>query len=686
MKSNRVVRVVSIILVFMLLPTLGVFPSVVYGATQTELITNGGFESGLNGWNVIGDFHADPGFPYYHSGARYAYLSTPTGNPGNNLIGNMYQTVSIPSSVTSATLTFWYNITTNEIESTSYDVLNVKIQNSAGAYLSTVASWSNLDSQPIGIYGQKSFDLTSYIGQTIRINFLGTTDGSLPTVFRIDDVSILAISPEPTRVIGLNGDMNFGSVQVSSSSTRTLTVSNTGTSTLNVSSISYPSGFSGNWSNGSISANGGSQAVTVTFTPTAATTYSGTITVNSDKTGGTNTIACSGTGTFANQPPTLALTGPSSDITVDQGDTVTIQWTDSDPDDNAYISLARDADCSEGGHTWLTVSLREDPDGSSDLYYWDTSGVPAGTYHIWGMIYDGTNPEVYSCAPGRVTLRLITDDHPEWPDATPISVPSTTSGIIDPQGDRDWFKFPVEGGCEYRTRIVAGTLTEGYVRVYRQNGDEIGSSVTGDFSWTAPATEDNYVEVWGPGLSTGTYQLEITGGCNTPPTLTLTEPSSDITVDEGDTVTIQWTDSDPDDNAYISLARDSDCLEGGHTWLTVSLREDPDGSSDLYYWDTSGVPAGTYRIWGMIYDGTNPEEYSCAPGSVTIGEETISTPNTPSGPSDGDIGESLTYSTGGASSSEGHSIQYHFDWGDGSYSDSLAPRLEAVLSARLTAS
>ncbi|MFC2014143.1 hypothetical protein ACFLU8_04675, partial [Chloroflexota bacterium] len=91
-----------------------------------------------------------------------------------------------------------------------------------------------------------------------------------------------------------------------------------------------------------------------------------------------------------NEAPTLNLTGPSSDITVDPGDTVTIQWSDSDPDDNAIISLARDSNCTEGGHTWLTVSLAEDPDGSGDQYYWDTTGVPEGTYRIWGMIYDGT--------------------------------------------------------------------------------------------------------------------------------------------------------------------------------------------------------------------------------------------------------------------------------------------------------
>ena len=48
--------------------------------------------------------------------------------------------------------------------------------------------------------------------------------------------------------------------------------------------------------------------------------------------------------------------------------------------------------------------------------------------------------------------------------------------------------------------------------------------------------------------------------------------------------------------------------------------------------------------------------------------ETISTPATPSGPSNGSLGTSYTYSTGGSTSSLGHTVQYQFDWGDGSTS------------------
>lgn len=97
-----------------------------------------------------------------------------------------------------------------------------------------------------------------------------------------------------TRIIDLSGDLAFGSVPINTTPQRTLTISNNGNSTLNVSSITYPTGFSGAWS-GTI-AGGGSQQVTVTFTPTAAQTYSGNLTVSSDKTSGTNTHPISGTG------------------------------------------------------------------------------------------------------------------------------------------------------------------------------------------------------------------------------------------------------------------------------------------------------------------------------------------------------------------------------------------------------
>jgi phosphodiesterase/alkaline phosphatase D-like protein len=100
----------------------------------------------------------------------------------------------------------------------------------------------------------------------------------------------------PTRTISLSGNLAFGSVVAGSTATSTLTISNAGNSTLSVGGITLPSGFSGNWA-GTI-APGGFANVSITFAPTGGGNYGGSITVNSDATGGTNSIAASGTGTI----------------------------------------------------------------------------------------------------------------------------------------------------------------------------------------------------------------------------------------------------------------------------------------------------------------------------------------------------------------------------------------------------
>jgi hypothetical protein len=96
------------------------------------------------------------------------------------------------------------------------------------------------------------------------------------------------------KQIQLSGALAFGNVITGTTAQLVLTISNPGDATLTVSSITYPTGYTGAYS-GTIAA-GASHAVTVTFSPVAVTTYNGTITVNSDKTGGTNTVAVTGNG------------------------------------------------------------------------------------------------------------------------------------------------------------------------------------------------------------------------------------------------------------------------------------------------------------------------------------------------------------------------------------------------------
>lgn len=97
-----------------------------------------------------------------------------------------------------------------------------------------------------------------------------------------------------TRIIGVGGSLAFGSVLTGTTATAALTILNSGNSALTVTNIIYPTGFSGAWS-GTLAA-GEQTNVVVTFAPTLGQAYGGAIAVESDATGGSNSISCSGTG------------------------------------------------------------------------------------------------------------------------------------------------------------------------------------------------------------------------------------------------------------------------------------------------------------------------------------------------------------------------------------------------------
>jgi|GEM_PF-3383881 len=90
---------------------------------------------------------------------------------------------------------------------------------------------------------------------------------------------------------------------------------------------------------------------------------------------------------------------------------------------------------------------------------------------------------------------------------------------------------------------------------------------------------------------------------------------------------------------------------------------------------TATANAGySFLNWsGDASGSTNPLTVTMStPRSVTATfastTETVSTPTAPSGPTSGSAGTSYSYSTGSGSSNLGHTLQYRFDWGDGTYS------------------
>lgn len=181
-------------------------------ASGSELITNGSFASGVYGWGTSGNFYADSRFSNCRTCPGYAYVSTSDGTAGNNLVGALYHHIAIPSNATSADLTFWYYISTQETTvANAYDVLNITIQTLSGTYLGNVATFSNLHRN--SSYQQYSASLLAYRGQTVRLHFLATTDVSLPTVFRIDDVSLLVTAVQSAPSVSSGAASSIGAAQ-----------------------------------------------------------------------------------------------------------------------------------------------------------------------------------------------------------------------------------------------------------------------------------------------------------------------------------------------------------------------------------------------------------------------------------------------------------------------------------------
>ena len=151
-----------------------------------NLLVNGGFEGSVSPWvsSGTGAFYIASG-SYPHGGTGYIYFGV-----NNSVSGQSYQTVSIPTSA-AGTLTFWLNVTSSETTTTvQYDKLFVEVRNTAGTLLATPATYSNLNKGTAGVYSQKSLNLSAYKGQTVRVQFRGTTDSSLTTTFRVDDASL----------------------------------------------------------------------------------------------------------------------------------------------------------------------------------------------------------------------------------------------------------------------------------------------------------------------------------------------------------------------------------------------------------------------------------------------------------------------------------------------------------------
>jgi hypothetical protein len=189
-------------------------------AACIELLQDGGFEAGGQGWlrysaqgyELISDFNA-------RSGSQGAYLAGV-----NNADDHLSQQVNLP--IGTSILRAWWYLATAETAG-AFDQMTVSLLNSEGSWLTDLVTVDN--TAEVGVWDEILVDLSPYAGQTIVLRFAGRTDGTNISDFYLDDISISACdsAPQPTSTATSTPKPPAATATASATSPRTAPTSTT---------------------------------------------------------------------------------------------------------------------------------------------------------------------------------------------------------------------------------------------------------------------------------------------------------------------------------------------------------------------------------------------------------------------------------------------------------------------------
>jgi alpha-tubulin suppressor-like RCC1 family protein len=159
-----------------------------------------------------------------------------------------------------------------------------------------------------------------------------------------------------------------------------------------------------------------------------------------------------------NQAPSINITAPAANATVDAS--YTISWTASDSDNQANISLYYDTDNSGYDGTLITSSLSE---GTHSSYTWNTSSLPSGNYYIYAKIDDGVNPSVYDYGAGKITVNRAPGITITAPATHTVVDASYTIGwtASDPDNQASISLYYDTNNSDYDGTLITNSLSEG---------------------------------------------------------------------------------------------------------------------------------------------------------------------------------------------------------------------------------
>ncbi len=349
--------------------------------------------------------------------------------------------------------------------------------------------------------------------------------------------------------------------------------------------------------------------------------------------------------------PTFEFTQPATDATYTQeGDALTIAWTALETEDEGEFAIGLDADDDpESGNEIFIHEGTIDDDDTEEEFAWsgdDLLGdaVPVGTYQLFALVSDTENPE--RAVSSAVTITVV-------PDPGGSTDPVELS-IIEPADDVTFLASDDDLVIEYGVNEFDDVLIDLKIDTDddHANGNEqtilaqklvAGGTETETFDWDGTLSS-------GDPADDGIYRLFIllntgSGSAQTAegeglvfrrsledqPLIALLEPAAAVTLEAGGTLSLEWRDDDPNEEATIRLTLDDDATpdEGedgsdpedqAEREIASDLNAAADAVQDTLLWQVPGdLAPGTYYIFAYI-TSTDPvsEQVSVAPGTLII--------------------------------------------------------------------
>ena len=260
---------------------------------------------------------------------------------------------------------------------------------------------------------------------------------------------------------------------------------------------------------------------------------------------------------------------------------------------------------------------------------WTGSNTKAGqasdtsdTVTIDNLSPNGATSTSGSAGNAQVTLNWTTSSSLDFSQSVILRWAGSTPGA----------EVPTEGS----SYAVDNTITTATVACVRSDAastgvDGIDGAGTGGCSAVALTNTQAYFYKAFQKDSNGNYDAGVTftdspftPGANSPPSISISQPDGvSDTVVVGTSYNITYILSDSDDTVTAAFYYDDDNTGLNGVAITGHCATAAEGSGVTCAWNTSGMTPGSYYVYGITDDGTNPAENAYSTGTITINAQTL---------------------------------------------------------------